>query len=56
MYHIWWHPHNFGVNINENIANLVAILEYYQFLKKEYGMQSFNMGEIGEMLKKHTLK
>ena len=25
-YHLWWHPHNFGVNIRENIKNLDNIL------------------------------
>lgn len=45
-YHLWWHPHNFGSNISENLTLLGEILEYYNFLNREYNMQSANMGEI----------
>jgi peptidoglycan/xylan/chitin deacetylase (PgdA/CDA1 family) len=46
IFHLWWHPHNFGVNRKENLKNLTEILEHYQALKKEYGMHSANMREI----------
>lgn len=50
VFHLWWHPHNFGVNRKENFRNLNEILEYYDFLKERYGMKSLNMGELGESL------
>jgi peptidoglycan/xylan/chitin deacetylase (PgdA/CDA1 family) len=46
FYHLWWHPHNFGVNIAANLAFLRKILEHYRSLQNLYGMESRNMGEI----------
>lgn len=51
VFHMWWHPHNFGINRKENFRNLVEILEYYEVLKKRYGMRSLNMGELGEIVR-----
>ena len=48
-YHLWWHPHNIGVMTEYHLKMIEEILEYYVFLKKEYGMQSKNMAEIAEM-------
>ena len=45
LYHLWWHPHNFGVNIAENMANLTTILEHYQALQKKYGFTNRTMKE-----------
>jgi hypothetical protein len=46
FYHLWWHPHNFGVNTSANLAFLRRILEHYRWLHKLYGMESLNMGEV----------
>lgn len=27
IYHLWWHPHNFGLHIEENINQLEKICE-----------------------------
>lgn len=51
IFHIWWHPHNFGVNRKENFRNLTEIIKYYEFLNKRYGMRSLNMAEVGDSLK-----
>jgi peptidoglycan/xylan/chitin deacetylase (PgdA/CDA1 family) len=45
LYHLWWHPHNFGVHINENMANLSIILNHYQTLNKKYGFTNCTMKE-----------
>lgn len=45
-FHLWWHPHNFGADMEENLANLRDILEYFDALKREYGMESLCMGEL----------
>ncbi|MCB1984262.1 MAG: polysaccharide deacetylase family protein [Burkholderiales bacterium] len=50
IFHLWWHPHNFGVNINKNISFLSKIADHYDTLSKEYGMKSLNMGEICNLL------
>lgn len=45
LYHLWWHPHNFGINIPENLNNLSVILNHYQFLQKKYGFKNLTMKE-----------
>lgn len=46
VFHLWWHPHNFGINLDENLALLNAILRHYRVLADVYGMQSWNMGDF----------
>ena len=50
VYHLWWHPHNFGVDIAENMAFLAAIFEHYADLRQQHGMTSRTMGEVAEAL------
>ncbi len=47
VFHIWWHPHNFGINSDENIAQIKEIFEYYNILNKQYGFKSVNMKTLG---------
>jgi hypothetical protein len=44
--HLWWHPHNFGVNVERNIATLESLLQHYLELRNQYGMQSASMGDF----------
>ena len=46
IFHLWWHPHNFGVNQEQNFENLTEILKHFKALEKEYGMQSASMRDI----------
>ena len=46
IYHLWWHPHNFGKNMEENFSILLKVLEHYEVLEKKYNMQSLTMAEI----------
>jgi hypothetical protein len=48
LYHLWWHPHNFGANMAKNLQNLEQVLNHYTYLNKKYGFQSMNMEEIYE--------
>ncbi len=47
-YHLWWHPHNFGKNMQENFHNLHDILAHFKKLSRKYGMESVNMKEVYE--------
>jgi hypothetical protein len=49
IYHLWWHPHNFGSNIDHNIAFMSRIAEHYVTLRQRHGMQSLNMGELANL-------
>jgi peptidoglycan/xylan/chitin deacetylase (PgdA/CDA1 family) len=46
LFHLWWHPHNFGKNLEENMIQLESILIYYSELKTKYGMLSRTMNEV----------
>lgn len=45
-YHLWWHPHNFGANIDENFNNLETIFKTFKILNKTQGFQSVTMTGI----------
>lgn len=45
-YHLWWHPHNFGRHLEENIAFLKKILTEFDGLRRSHGMESLNMSEV----------
>lgn len=50
-FHLWWHPHNFGVRQEYHLKFLREIFEYYQTLSKEFGMRSLNMLEAAREFK-----
>jgi len=50
VFHLWWHPHNVGVNIDDNIKLLDEILSSFSDMRKKYGMQSLNMEEISDLI------
>ena len=55
-YHLWWHPHNFGINLTENLSFLEEILKHYKKLHEQFGMESKNMKIIAqEILEPHAL-
>jgi hypothetical protein len=50
VYHLWWHPHNFGWYPEENLEGLAIILQHYEQLKNTYGMRSLSMGELTKVV------
>jgi peptidoglycan/xylan/chitin deacetylase (PgdA/CDA1 family) len=50
VYHLWWHPHNFGINIAENILFLLKILDFFVELNRSYNFQSVTMNELADIL------
>ncbi len=51
LYHLWWHPHNFGKDLNKNITDLKEIYLHYLKLNKEYGFESETMTSLTEKCK-----
>ena len=51
IYHLWWHPHNFGDFPVENLADLKSILNHFNYCNEKYGFQSYNMYEIGNFVR-----
>lgn len=52
VYHLWWHPHNFGINLDHNIAMLNKILIHYQYLNVKYNFLSITMSELSNKIKR----
>lgn len=47
VFHLWWHPHNFGQHTEANLNNLEELLKYYQTLNQKYGLRSMSMKDLG---------
>ena len=45
-YHLWWHPHNFGINGADNMTALEQIISHFRRLNDENGMISRAMGDM----------
>ncbi|AKV01159.1 polysaccharide deacetylase [Labilithrix luteola] len=45
LFHLWWHPHNFGKYPKESMAFLERLLDHFETLRRRYGMESLSMGE-----------
>ena len=54
VFHLWWHPHNFGINTANNLKNLEEVLQYYEEMHSKYGMECLNMSEIQSRCKEVT--
>ena len=54
-YHLWWHPHNFGVNQDANLRILRRILEEYRVLHHEYGFAALSMSEVADRVLRPTV-
>jgi len=48
-YHLWWHPHNFGANMEENFKNLERIVNHQNDLQKKYEFISVNMNNLQKL-------
>ena len=49
IYHLWWHPHNFGNNSIKSIRFLKSILEHYVELNSQYGFESITMDKLTDL-------
>ena len=50
IYHLWWHPHNFGKNTEKNIAFLAKLLAHYKVLQNRYGFTNVTMQEAADII------
>lgn len=49
IFHLWWHPHNFGTHTANNIGFLAQIADHYRLLQDRHGMRSLNMAELCQL-------
>lgn len=50
IYHIWWHPHNFGLHPQEGLATLNTIVQQFVRLRDDFGMASLNMRDLASLI------
>jgi hypothetical protein len=46
IFHLWWHPHDFGKFAEENLEFLRAVLTEYGYWRDRAGMRSLNIEEV----------
>ena len=46
IYHLWWHPHNFGSYQKANLTQLEEVLIHFSLLKQQFEMESKNMSHL----------
>jgi peptidoglycan/xylan/chitin deacetylase (PgdA/CDA1 family) len=51
VYHLYWHPHNFGANLPENLAFLRRVLERFERLRDAHGMRSLTMAGVADAVR-----
>lgn len=49
VFHLWWHPHNFGADLEENLASLEKVLQHAHALVGEGYLSSVTMREASEL-------
>ncbi len=49
LYHLWWHPHNFGRDLPRNLDMLGTILSEFSSLRRSHGMVSLTMAEAADL-------
>jgi peptidoglycan/xylan/chitin deacetylase (PgdA/CDA1 family) len=50
IFHLWWHPHNFGVDTDQNMHFLEQVIEEFERLRRDDGMRSLGMTELADAL------
>lgn len=48
VFHLWWHPHNFGADLQANLTFLRAILDHFRTLQERYDMRSMTMAVVAD--------
>src|SRR3546814_14763073 len=54
VFHLWWHPHNFGNDTAENVEFLRQIIAAFQRLADEHGMTAATMSEVAASATNHS--
>ncbi len=49
--HLWWHPHNFGTHLMENLEFLRGILQTYADCRDRDGLRSLTMADVSRSLR-----
>src|SRR5262249_52514729 len=56
LFHLWFHPHNFGVDQDENFAMMEAIAVEAARLRQSHGWSTLNMAEAAALAEARTTR
>ncbi|MGA8027361.1 MAG: hypothetical protein WB992_09450, partial [Bryobacteraceae bacterium] len=51
IFHLWWHPEDFSSQPERNLDFLNQVLTVFDRYRREYGMASLSMGDVGDAVK-----
>jgi hypothetical protein len=54
VYHLWWHPHNFGIDPEGAMKSMEEIIQVFQHCQQTYGMESLTMRELAQPYLTHS--
>lgn len=54
IFHIWWHPHNFGLFPKQNMTFLRRVLEEVGQCRSEHGLLSLSMADVDRMVRERS--
>lgn len=55
IYHLWWHPHNFGNDPIQSMKELRLLIQHFHQLKERFGMESLSMEGLGQKAKNRLM-
>jgi peptidoglycan/xylan/chitin deacetylase (PgdA/CDA1 family) len=50
IFHLWWHPHNFGANTDDNLDFLRNVLDVFSRCRQTHGMKSLSMIDVAALV------
>lgn len=53
--HLWWHPHNFGADLELNMGFLRSLLDVFARCREEEGMRSLGMADAAGVITERTV-
>lgn len=54
IFHLWWHPHNFGSFVEDNLTFLRNVLAEFVRCRERHGMLSLTMKEVDSMVRQEA--
>lgn len=48
IFHLWWHPHQFGIGVEKKLEFLKKLLDHFALLRERDGLESLTMQEVAE--------
>ena len=51
VFHLWWHPHNMGIEQDENLASLERVLRAFVRLRDERGFESLALEDVADRVR-----